>query len=400
MPTEELEKFRIIETKKAYRPTIRDWLVGNFKAATWDQCRIFVFSFYPPGPYLQDILRNFRIWEAQKKQPWQVDDANAGLLQDELLVMAAQYRADLDHLSWVGSMVPPLDETETIAWATLSSSYLLSPFTWKGVSGGFLTIHGKPRSGKTGTGCDMGEIWLNEFHGTEVLTNIPLEHPVDGVRVVADPFALFHGVADALKAKRRWLWAWDEPTLSGYGRGDAATSVARNLDRFARIVPKLGGSLIYIEHREEGVPTVLSDFSQSHITCTNPGMIIADLPGQRISIRNVPMPRRMKYRTGEAGYFELQDGFDWQGVFRALRFNPELMMIEDMDASTQGERIERFLTDLEAKPAIGFKVSCRKCGATWTGRSDRPGRCPKCDVRDPTRWGEAQPPSPAQSMPP
>ena len=98
--------------------------------------------------------------------------------------------------------------------------------------------------------------------------------------------ALLRGIADALIAKRRWWWAFDEPALSGWMKGDAATSQAKNLARFARIIPKLSGSLIYIEQTEEGVPTILQDFAQSHIICTVPGSIIAVLPGDRISVHS------------------------------------------------------------------------------------------------------------------
>lgn len=383
MPSEDLEKFRIIETKKTYRPTVRDWLVGNFKGATWDQCRLFVFSFYPPGPDQLAVFHDISTWERDGKNPAEVE-CHGGSFQDYLLAAASKYRNDLDSLSWVGSIVPPLDETETTAWRALSTDYFLSPFTQGKVSGGFLTITGKPRMGKTGIGCLYAEMILKEYAQTEVLTNIPLEKPVDHVRPASSTTALLRGVADALIADRRWWWIFDEPSLSGWMKMDAPTNRAKNLERFARIIPKLQGSLLYIEQRVEGVPTILQDFAQSHISCTNPGSVIADLPGDRISIRSVPKPHRIPYRTGEAGFFDLEEDFDWTGLFRALRYDPDLLLIEEAKAPTQGERILRFLKEEEIRRKGGETVRCLDCSHEWVPRStELPDRCPKCMSRDP-----------------
>ena len=386
MPSEEIEKFRIIETKKTYRPTIRDWLIGGFKQATWDQVRIFAFSFLTPGDELQTALKSYREWEEAGLQPWEVTNTPSGPLQDDLLLGAAQYRTYLDHLSWVGSIVPPMDETETIAWDNLSNHYLLSPFRDDKVSGGFVTITGKPRMGKTGICCDLDEIWMVEYPETEILSNVPLEKAVPGVVPTSTTTALMHGVARALKAGRRWRWDFDEPSLSGWFKPDAQTSKAKNLERFARIVPKLGGSLVYIEQRQEGVPTILQDFSKNHIIATNPGSAIFDYARERVSVRSIPKPKRVKYISGETGYFDLEDAFDWDGLFRALRYNPELLMIEDAEPSTQGERIEHFLSKLDEKVAKEYApVRCRFCGESWVPKSGGPpARCPRCDKRDPT----------------
>lgn len=385
MTSEDMEKFRLIETKKTYRPTIRDWLVGNFKGATWDQVRIFIFSFTPPGRELAHLLQLIRQWESEGKQPYQVRETPTGYLQDDLLLAAAHYRTQLDHLSWVGSIVPPEDETETVAWSALSPRYFLSPFNSEKVSGGFLTVTGRPRMGKTGIGGNYAELWHDEYPESEVLTNIPLEKPVPWIRPVSDTVALFHAVGDALIANRRWIWIFDEPSLSGWMKMDAQSNRAKNLERFARIVPKLQGSLLYIEQRTEGIPTILQDFAQSHIVCTSPGNVIADLPGQKLSLRAVPKPKVAAYRSGESGFFELETDFDWQGLFRALRYDPDLLMIEDAKPATQGDRIHAFLRQYAVPKTVERNdVTCRFCAYTWQPKTDEPpARCPKCDRRNP-----------------
>lgn len=341
---------RVIEAKNVYRPTIRDWLLGNFGSATWDQVRQFIWSFVSPEEnFMGALLRDVGRWEAEGLSP---DKAMVGTdtLRDYLLVASATYCERMDNLTWIGSRVPPEDTTGTVVWSWMGPDFYLSPFIEDKITGGFLTVHGPPRMGKTGLGCLYGELWLERFPGTEVLTNIPLMKAVDRVRMAVDMPSLAFGVAQALIAQRRWLWVWDEPTLSKYGRGDATTNAARNVDRFARIIPKLGGSLVFIEHRVEGTPTIISDFAQSKIVCTHPGFILVDLPGKHMSIRSVPKPREIQYRTGEAGYFELEDGFDWTGFFRALRFHPEIMLMEDAPPSEQGQRILAFLEAEKHKP--------------------------------------------------
>jgi hypothetical protein len=203
--------------------------------------------------------------------------------------------------------------------------------------------------GKTAVAADLGEMWLDAHPGCEILTNIPLLHEVDHVQAATSGASLAEGIAHALIARRKWHWIWDEPNLSKYGKSDAATGVSHNLNRFVRIIPKLGGSLTYIEHLEEGTPSVIQAFAQYSITCVRPGFVLADLR-ERHSIRTVPLPKKIAYRTGQPGYFDLEDGFSWTGFFQALRFHPEDIRLEDGDASEQGNRILEFLEKEKHKP--------------------------------------------------
>ena len=342
---------RIMEAEDVYRPSING-IIDDFEGYTWNMVRKFIWSFTPPTDAQLALLGDVDQWEKEGKNPSEVIVHGKVSLKNELLYSSAKYISQSDNLTWIASRCPPEDTSKTFPWTKISpAGGYLTPFTAEKVTGGFLTLHGKPRMGKTGIGCLYGEMWLEEFTPpSEVLSNIPLLHPVPRVVASTDMPSLGTGIAHALIAGVRWLWIWDEPTLSRYGKGDAATGAAKNLDRFARIIPKLGGSLIYIEHRIEGTPTVISDFAQSHITCVRPKFVLVDLPGLRVSLRDVPKPKLIEYRTGQPGYFELEDEFNWAGFFHALRFHPEDMTLEDDDASAQGERILTFLEAEQHKP--------------------------------------------------
>jgi hypothetical protein len=396
MSSEEIEKFRVIESRKNYEAA--DVMLRNFKTATWDECRTFVRSFLPPGDEMLRLFQDFRHWESRNMEPWQVTETPSGNLEDDLSVGMAQFRSTLDSLSLVGSTIRPQGYTESLSWNILSPDFFLEPFTERNTSGGFLTITGPPRRGKSGVACLYAQMWLREFPETEVLTNVPLEKMTDHVRPVTEIYGLLQAVGDALIAKRRWLWTYDEPSLSGWMKSDAQSGRSKNLERFARIIPKLGGSFIYIEQRKEGVPTTISDFAQAHIHCSNPGSVFADLPGKRGPINHVPKPHTITYRTGEAGYFEIPPDFPWDNLFKALRFDPKTNTIEASDEGTQGERIQKFLAEIESdQERPTFDAVCLKCGHAWKRRSKEPPRqCPECRARDPLGLKAAEEPA----MPP
>jgi len=324
MSTEDMEKYRILESDKRYRAADR-WL-DNFSAASWSEVRTFIRSYVPPDK-VRELLEMARDAEIARSPPIKVMG-----LEDRLSEELAWGRALRDNLSIVGSTIPPGDyETQTMPWSYIKEHVFLAPF--KG-DGGYLTITGKPRKGKTGCGCLYCQMWLAYNPGTEVLTNIPLQDsdkPPVGVRSVSAMSDLLRGIAAALADDRKWLWVLDEAGLV-WLRAEAMTIRARGLEKFARIVPKLGGSFIYIEQRIEGVPTVIVDFAESHVFCTSPGYVIVDLPGLNSGLRDVPRPDMMKYRSGETGYFEVD--IDMDKLLRAL---PE------RGHKTQSERILAFL---------------------------------------------------------
>jgi len=311
------------------------------------------------------------------------DDEGNLLFEDRLSEELAWGRALLDPLSFIGSKIPPGDTSDSDVWSDRSMDYYLRPFIEDGKSGGFLTITGLPRTGKTGIGALYGEMAVEAWPGTEVLSNIPLEKSISWVRTAIDMPLLLEGVADALLAERRWTWIYDEPSLSGYSRAQGTSRRSVGLDRWARIIPKLGGSLIYLEQREEGVPTTISDFAQSHVYTISKGVAVMDLSGRRTRVRGIPKPSIYKYRTGEAGHFEVPNNFPFDDLFRALKFDPlSLTPREDVRYTTQGERLKEFVRKLTPKIEPG-SVTCVYCSYSWMPRGGPPERCPNCMKRHP-----------------
>jgi len=329
MTTEDIQKFKILASEERFRAGLR-WL-ADFDRVSWGEVRDFVSSFVIPGEEFRAFLAIARKnQENGGKRPGDIPG-----LADELRIEMARKWCSLDPLSIVGASVPPLSEGDSFPWSLLSPAYFLGPFSG---DGGYLTITGRPRSGKTGIACLLGEIWLDEHPGTQVLTNVPLDGKIlSGLRPITGMLDLLDGVADALEAERKWLWILDEGGLV-WLRAEAMKTSSRGLEKFARIVPKLQGSLIYVEQRIEGVPSVLRDFAQSHFFCDRPGFALADLPGNRTTVRSIPRPKRFRYRSEETGFFESD-----ANVETLLSHLPE------RSGKTQAERIRAFVKNARLK---------------------------------------------------
>src|SRR3989304_751997 len=226
MSTEDMEKYRILESDKRYRAADR-WL-DNFSAASWSEVRTFIRSYVPPDK-VKELLEMAREAEIARSPPIKVMG-----LEDRLSEELAWGRALRDNLSIVGSTIPPGDyETQTMPWSYIKEHVFLAPF--KG-DGGYLTITGKPRKGKTGCGCLYCQMWLTYNPGTEVLTNIPLQDsdkPPLGVRSVSAMSDLLRGIAAALADDRKWLWVLDEAGLV-WLRAEAMTIRAPGFEGPAR----------------------------------------------------------------------------------------------------------------------------------------------------------------------
>lgn len=336
---DDIEKLRILTAENRFREGLR-WL-SDFERVDWNEVRDFVSSYVLPGP--EPDYPEYRAFmliakegERIHKKPFEYPD-----LADQLRFEMSRKFSALDSLSVLGAIVTPNDQGNAMPWSMLSPNYFLLPFENEG---GFLTITGKPRTGKTCIACLIAEYWGTKYPGAEVLTNIPLKHECPGIRQVSTMTELLYGIADALEMERRWLWEFDEAGLA-WLKTDAIKTGPRGLDKFSRIVPKLGGSLIVIEQRIEGISTTISDFTMSHIYCERPGFALADLPSHKTAIRAIPKPKVFLYRPGETGYFEVDINMD--------KFLEAFKFVADAGAKTQAERIRDFLKEearLKEKP--------------------------------------------------
>lgn len=327
--SDNIEKYRIIQAEDRFSDA--DLFIRTFRIQSWEATRSFIRNYMSAsGPEFMSLLRKTRTWEGAGKQPFECNDGNGDWLEDILSMAMHRFRTDrLDDLSFIGSITSPFSKRGALPWDLPKDRYYLMPFDG---DGGYLTITGKPRMGKTNAGALYTEMWLRSFPGSEVLTNIPFETEHEGVRHVSTLSDLLQGVADALEAGRRWLWILDEGGVV-WLRAQAMRKENIGLEKFARIVPKLHGSFIYIEQREVGVPTIIQDFAVSHLVALAKGLIYSDLEQLKGTIKDVP-PAKFAYRTGGVGAF-----------YPDVEMEDVLFNLRETGHGTQADRIREALAE-------------------------------------------------------
>lgn len=281
---DELGQFRIIQAEHRFRSALR-WL-SDFDRATWVEVRMFLSSYCIPSPEFDNFLVRIRSWEREGKHPKDIRDSDGRTLEDELRLAMAEFRRGLDPLSLIGSVISPYEKGDALSYRVISDGAWLEPFAG---DGGFLTITGAPRKGKTGIACLLMESWLRKDPQAIVVTNIILTRPIDRVIETPGVKTLRAAVTKAIKEGRKWLWVFDDAGLEWLKqRAMAGTSI--DLEQFARIVPKHGGSLIYIDQREGGIPTTIQEFAEFRIRAFQPGFAQVRLPDLDGFIKDIPRP--------------------------------------------------------------------------------------------------------------
>lgn len=313
MSEEKMEKFRILASRENSEAGL-EWLQSlRGRGVTWSELRDFVSSYVWPRD-LPDTQIEYNAYmaflhradEMEKAglQPW--DDPQ----MENMLRHAKSIKDSLaDGLSQVGVVVPP-GGGKTIPWAMLSSAFFLSPLEENGPeSGGFLTITGPPRKGKTGQACLLLEHWHKEHPEAMVFANIRSQSPPKWVRYVDRMSDLLRGIADAMESDVRFVWVFDDAGLYWIKSRPTETR-AIGLERLARVVPKWKGSFVYIEQRIEGVPSTIQDFSTSHILVDQIGFGLYDYPTHRVVVRSIPKSKEFLYETGAGAYFSMDIDMD------------------------------------------------------------------------------------------
>ncbi|OGS63651.1 MAG: hypothetical protein A3K59_00155 [Euryarchaeota archaeon RBG_19FT_COMBO_69_17] len=296
---ESLGRYRIIQAEERYVDADR-WLTDWGPATSWDEVRTFLRSYYPPGPELAAILKRTTTFRATGQQPASVEG-----LVDELSYGLAAFRGALDPLSLIGSIVPPRYTERAIFWEDVHERAWLRPFDG---DGGFLTITGVPRMGKTNVACLYMDMWLRRDPEAVVLTNVALRDAHDRVDIHSRLSELARGVRAAVTAGRKWLWVFDDAGLA-WLKQQAMKGSALDLEKFARVIPKHGGSLLYIDQREGGVPTTLSEFTLSSIRCIRPGFALLRMPRLPDAVREIP-PSPIPYISGARSVLTLDIPFE------------------------------------------------------------------------------------------
>ena len=384
MTSDDMEKYRILHSQKADE-TANKVLWQVFDPSPDHQIvREWITSYGMPDGSMAGLLKILRDAETKKTPPREipVDDDGLAFL-DRLMISKRQAWANMDDLSEGGSKTAPTGHGGgSLSFRTVAGrpgEMFLDALETTKESGGYLGIHGGPRMGKTGMALSIGRFAVNAYPGTEFVTNAPVpDGRAKGIVYVETIMDLFRRIADAREVGRRWWWGLEEASLGGLVRSRGSSGFVIDFQRFVRIVPKLGGSLIVDEHREEDVPSVLAAFIQSRVTCVRPGFILVNLPGYRGAIHGVPKPD-VEYESGQPAPFQIPEEWDWDGLFHALRYDPSSLRLEEDSGPILARRIRAFLDEMEAEPAPKRPlVTCRFCGYAWEPRSAVPDQCPSC----------------------
>lgn len=217
----------------------------------------------------------------------------------EIQNLAAELRMAVTHsfnavdhlgLSALGSMVFR-PTTNLRSWHIYNPAILIANFE----EGNFGRISGVPGSGKTNAGCHMILEWVRSSPNHIAFTNIKPK----GAQQYANPHIIY--VKDAkefflaisrLLPGERWIMFLDEGGLI-YGKPDAATRRAKDLDKLMRIIRHLHGSFVIIEQRPESVPTILQEFATTILYCpvkliegSKSGRINIEMRGPKLAFRD------------------------------------------------------------------------------------------------------------------
>ncbi len=353
MSEEKMDKFRILASRENSEAGL-EWLRSlRGHGVTWSEVRDFISSYVWPRDLPDTTANEYNVYlalllhademERAGQQPW--DDPQ---LENTLRHAKSVKDSLMDGLSQVGVVVPP-GGGKTIPWAMLSSAFFLAPFEENGPeSGGFLTITGPPRKGKTGQACLLLEHWHREHPEAMVFANIRSKDPPSWVRYVDRMSDLLRGVADAMEADVRFVWVFDDAGLYWIKSRPTETR-AIAMERLARVVPKWKGSFLYIEQRFEGIPSTIQDFSTSHILVDQIGFGLYDYPAHRIVVRSIPKSKEFLYETGAGAYFSMD--IDMDKFFAVM---PE------KGGKTQAQRIRAFLDKVEMQKQQPHDVATGK----------------------------------------
>lgn len=212
-------------------------------------------------------------------------------------------------LSAVGSMVFSVHNTLP-EWSLYNPDIIVGNFTNPGEFG-YTT--GIPGAGKTNFTCVQIELWL--AGGRCVVSNIRIKG-IDGNYYFARKFTTVLRAAIAIRrAGKTWFLCLDETGLY-WLKAQAMRGTNIAMDKFLRILRKLGGSLIAIEQREEGISTTLQAFATQHFKCVKPavaGVVNLDLHGpvytHNIWTKGFPKTQ-LDFDTNALAYLEMDVDID------------------------------------------------------------------------------------------
>lgn len=230
-------------------------------------------------------------------------------------------------ISGVGSLVFKR-EARGIPWAVFEPMphFLVRNFAPRGTDNGSSTrggegqfgrISGLPRTGKTNLACFLLEKW-SEIPGCVGISNIlPAGSKPTQYTYVKDSKSLLETIA-LIPDEKKWLFVLDEGGLI-YGKADASTRRAKDLDKLVRVLGKLHGNMVIVEQRVESVPTIIQEFAMNVYFTQAPGVISVELKGPTLEfqtwLRGFPKTG-LDFDTYDIAYFNVET--EVASLFEAL----------------------------------------------------------------------------------
>jgi len=211
----------------------------------------------------------------------------------------------VDHasgLTGLGSMVFDVEDGHR-SWKLYNPNLLTANYQKRGQFG---YINGIPGSGKTNTACVISEYYVRRPNRVAI-GNIKMKTPDSRFVFAPDGKTLLRTIAN-LPYTTEWLFTLDEGGLN-YGKPDQSTSRVKDLDKFARVIRKLGGSFNLVEQRPESVPNIITEFARNVFYCERRGVVYIDLRGPyrrfRDTVRGFPKTT-LPFDTDDIAMFELK----------------------------------------------------------------------------------------------
>ena len=240
-------------------------------------------------------------------------------------------------------------EDKSYSWQMYNPNLFIANFRNRGTFG---VIDGSPRQGKTDFGCLLIEEMLKE--GMQIKTNIKIEGSPPGIFQFTKITDFLRNVVqhhDYYDPDDIWVVIIDEFAQLSHKKRAMSTRVI-HFEHLARIIGKLGGSLIMIVHDfEKDVPTLLQRWTTQKYRKMSKKLVLIELQGDRIKffdyVSNIP-PTNLKFITTDMA--AVQFDVDMEKLWNALA--------EAREYDEQKEIILNFIK--KEKNKVGRKLQSKK----------------------------------------
>lgn len=285
-------------------------MMDRFDQLTWEEVMdIITVGVWDPGKRTQYIFEVRLAQENGASRPSEIPNLESHLRTE---VADSFHMADKAGITGIGSMVFRREE-KLPPWGIYNPTILTANYD----EGGFGVISGPPRKGKTNLGCVIIEEWVKRKKRV-AFSNILRTAKGSLYTYTPSIRDLFQAIAETEEGIR-WLLVLDEGTFV-YSRPDQITKRVKELDKLMRIVGKMYGNMILIEHLTKAVPAVLQEFATSYYYCHKPGIVTITLKGPNLAYQTKVhsfAQTSIPFDTRDWAYFKVE-GLDLQGMYDAV----------------------------------------------------------------------------------